>query len=160
MKVILLVSHSFSGKWALLLPFLLLLTSCETFQQCPDGNCPGDEEVLAESGAIRLTPEQVRARNVGNTEEWLRGGAYYRADGTMRARWRGLFYNGTWEVEADGTLCFQLPSWQSRCHFYMEKGDDVYLLDEGRSIGVSHTFSGDQLRTIGTRQPHRDNRTR
>ena len=34
---------------------------------------------------VRLTPEHVRARNVGNTEEWLRGGAYYREDGTMRA---------------------------------------------------------------------------
>ena len=109
---------------------------------------------------MRLTPEQVRARNIGNTEEWLRGGAYYREDGTMRARWRKVFYNGTWEVKDDGTLCYQLPRWQSRCHFYMGIDGDVYLLDEGWNIGLSLTFPGDQLGNIGSFKPRRDNRTR
>ena len=153
-------SPSFPFKAAGLLALLTLLSACDSLRDCPGGNCPSDEEVLARAGAVRMTPDEVRARNIGYTEQWLRGGAYYREDGTMRAKWRKVYYNGTWEIEDDGRLCYQLPRWQSRCHFYMQIEGDVYLLDEGRNIGISLIFRGDQLKNVGSFKPYRDRRNR
>ena len=147
-------------RWVILVQVLLFLSGCSIFLECPSGNCPTDEEVLLEEGAVRLTPDQVRARNDDITEEWRHGGAYYLADGNIRVRWKKVLYNGVWEVEADGSVCYKLRNWQRRCHFYMDKAGEVYLLDEGRSIGVPRTFSGNRLNSLGRNVPLPDERRR
>ena len=130
--------------------FLILLVSgCEHLQACKGINCPSDEEILAQAGAVRLTPNQVKRRVLGNTEEWIHGGAYYVREGELEVKWRKVRYKGSWEVSDDGTLCYQLPRWEKRCHFYMDQEGAVYLLDEGRNIGVSAIYEGNQLRQLG-----------
>ena len=53
-----------------------------------------------------------------------------------------------WDVGTDGTLCYQLDTWGRRCHFYMKKDDQVYLLDEGENIGVREIYDGNRLQHI------------
>lgn len=124
------------------------ILACETVRECAP-NCPTDEEALAQAGAVRLQAQQVKARVSEKTEAWVHGGAYYHSDGALEVKWRKVRYKGSWEVAADGTLCYQLPNWQRRCHFYMDKMGQVYLLDEGRNIGVMPVFDGNRLTNLG-----------
>lgn len=126
----------------------LVAPACETVRECSP-NCLSDEQILAKTGAQRLTPEQVRAHVSGKTEDWIHGGAYYHADGRLDARWLKVGYQGSWEVSADGVLCYDLPKWQRRCHFYMDRAGEIYLLDEGENIGVRSTYEGNRLRDLG-----------
>ncbi|MCP4984249.1 MAG: hypothetical protein GY935_27555 [Gammaproteobacteria bacterium] len=137
----------------LLLAFVLLLSGCETVPTCMGSDCPSDEELLARTGAVRLTPDQVKTHVSGKTEEWVHGGAYYLPDGGLRVKWRKARYKATWEVAADGVICYQLPRWEQRCHFYMDKGGEVYMLDEGKNIGVRPTYLGNRLRDLGRYVP-------
>lgn len=112
-------------------------------------NCPSDEELLAREGALRLTPEEVRTHVSGNTEGWVAGGAYYDPGGGLQAIWLKARYQGSWEVDADGKLCYQLPKWERRCHFYMRKDDEVFMLDEGKNIGVRPIYEGNRVNSLG-----------
>ncbi|MDH3763541.1 MAG: hypothetical protein OEU50_21405, partial [Gammaproteobacteria bacterium] len=69
--------------------------------------------------------------------------------GVLEVKWLKVRYKGSWEVSADGRLCYQLPKWARRCHFYMKKMGEVYLLDEGRNIGVRHIYDGNRLQNLG-----------
>jgi len=135
-------------KLMLVFVALQVISACETVREC-EPNCPTDEEALAQAGAVRLEAQQVKARVSGKTEEWVHGGAYYHLDGVLEVKWLKVRYKGSWEVSADGTLCYQLPRWQRRCHFYMDKMGEVYLLDEGRNIGVRPTYDGNRLVSLG-----------
>ena len=115
--------------------------ACES-SRCP--GCPSDEEVLAQAGAVRLTQDEARTHVSGKTEGWVAGGAYYNPDGNMQAR-----YRGAWEVEDDGSVCYQLPKWEKRCHFYMRKEDEVIMLDEGKNIGVRPVYEGNRVNSLG-----------
>ena len=133
---------------AVILATALLVAACETKRPC-DPNCPTDEQLLAEAGAMRLTPAQVREHVVDRTEGWIHGGAFYHPDGKLQLVWLKARYRGIWEVDAEGNLCYEVPNWQRRCHFYMRKEDRTYLLDEGRNIGVRPTYAGNRLRDLG-----------
>jgi hypothetical protein len=109
-----------------------------------------DEQALANAGAVRLSSSQVKERVTGKTEQWVHGGAYYQPDGKIRVKWRKTYANGSWQVSADGNLCFELQHWERRCQFYMIKDGDVYMLDEGRNIGVRPIEDGDKLASVGS----------
>jgi len=117
---------------------------------CATTGGPSDEEILLAAGATRLSGAEVEARLTGKTEEWLRGGAFYRDDGSIRVKWRKVYSNGSWEVSSDGVLCYQVPHWDRRCHFYMDRDGEILLLDEGRNTGARRLFDGDKLSTIGS----------
>ena len=137
-----------------MLPLLLLFVSaCETTPDCAGGVCVSDEEVLARAGAVRLTPDQVRAHVSDRTEAWIHGAAFYQPDGELRVKWRKARYKSTWELAADGTICFKLRHWPRRCHFYMIKEDEVYMLDEGKNIGVRSMYRGNRLNDVGRYLP-------
>jgi len=78
-----------------------------------------DEEALTKAGATRLNATQVKAHVTGKSEEWSHGGAYYKEEGKLRVIWRKVYSNGSWQVSDDGTLCYQVPRWEERCHIYM-----------------------------------------
>ena len=131
----------------------LSMQACETYRDCWP-NCPTDEQILTQSGAQRLTAEQVRAHVTGKTENWVHGGAYYHPDGLIEARWLRVRYKGSWEITDDGELCYELPKWQRRCQVYMEQNGKIYVLDEGRNIGVRETYPGNKLHTIEVLKPY------
>jgi hypothetical protein len=117
---------------------------------CATNSGLNDEAALAAAGAIRLNGSEVKARLIGKTEEWLRGGAYYQADGKIKVKWRKTVSNGSWQVSANGELCFELPHWKKQCHFYMKKDDDVYMLESDENDGVRKMFDGDKLNSLGS----------
>ena len=132
----------------LILAAALAIAACETIVPC-DRDCSGDERRLAEAGALRMTPAQVRAHVAEKTEGWAHGGAYYQADGSLQVIWRKVRYEGSWEIDTGGNLCYELPKWRQRCHFYMQKEDEIYLLDEGRNLGIRPTYAGNRLNDLG-----------
>ena len=121
----------------------LALSACASWNDLPN------EEALAQAGAVRLNDSEVKAHVIGRTEEWIHGGAYYVDHGMLRVKWRKTYYSGSWEVSTDGKLCYQLPRWDRRCHFYMRKDGEVFMFDEGRNIGVRPMFDGDRLNSLG-----------
>ena len=116
---------------------------------CTTAGGLSDEDALTQDGASRLNAAQVKAHVTGKTEEWIHGGGYYLADGELKAKWRKAYLKGSWEVSTEGDLCYQLPKWEKRCNVYMEKDGDVYLLDEGKSLGVRRMYEGDKLVSLG-----------
>lgn len=119
---------------------------------CATVGGPGDEELLTQAGALRLNGDQVKAHVLGKTEEWIHGGAYYPELGKLRVKWRKAYSNGTWEVSDAGDLCYQLPRWERRCHFYMSLDGEILMLDEGRNIGARRMFDGNRLDSLGRYQ--------
>lgn len=117
---------------------------------CATSGGPSDEETLTAAGAVRLNGEQVKAHVTGKTEAWLHGGAYYMADGRLKVKWRKTYSSGSWEVSADGTLCYQLPKWERRCQFYMNMDGAILLLESGDNIGERKMYVGDNLAALGT----------
>jgi len=111
-------------------------------------DCEIDEALMVESGAVRLGPEEVMAYVSGKTEQWVHGGAYYHDSGRLEVKWRKVNYKTFWEVGADGTLCYQLDTWGRRCHFYMKKDEEIYMLEEGINIGARDIYDGNRLQNI------------
>ena len=128
--------------------FLILFLAVGT-SACITVSGTSDEEGLTLAGATRLNPAQVKAHVTGKTEEWDRGGAYYMEDGQLRVIWRKVFSNGSWEVSDDGTLCYQVPRWEKRCHFYMNYEDQTVVLEDGRNVGARPLHDGDKLAALG-----------
>lgn len=144
-------------KLLLVLAIVLGTAACETPRAC-GSKCPTDVEILEQEGAVRLTPNQVEAHVSGKTEDWVHGGAYYHPDGKLDVKWHKVMYKAVWEVSVDGSLCYQLPKWQRRCHFYMDKAGEVYMLDQGKNIGVRAMYEGNRLRSLGRYIPVFDRR--
>lgn len=128
--------------------FLILILAIGV-SACVTISGTSDEEALTLAGATRLNPEQVKAHLTGKTEEWDHGGAYYMEDGQLRVIWRKVFSDGSWEVADDGTLCYQVPRWEERCHFYMNHDDQIVVLEDGRNLGPRQLHDGDKLAALG-----------
>ena len=137
------------SKLAITVVMLALLGwACTPVRECPP-YCATDEEILSQAGAVRLDAEQARAHVSGYTEDWIHGGAYYHADGKLEVVWRKVRYRATWEVSAEGEICYQLENRPRRCHFYMRHEDEILMLDEGRNIGARILFVGNRLASLG-----------
>lgn len=139
------------GKFVFASMLALFAYACTAVRECPP-YCATDEEILAQAGAVRLDAEQVRAHVSGYTEDWIHGGAYYHADGGLEVKWRKVRYRATWEVSAEGEICYQLEKWPRRCHFYMRHEDEVLMLDEGKNIGARSLYQGNRLVSLGKMQ--------
>lgn len=128
--------------------FLILILAIGS-AACVTVSGTSDEEALTRAGATRLSPDEVQAHLTGKTEQWDKGGAYYMEDGKLKVIWRKVFSNGSWDVSDDGTLCYQVPRWQERCHFYMNYNDQVVVLEDGVNVGARPLFEGDKLAPLG-----------
>ena len=71
--------------------------------------------ILSEPGVTRLNGEQARAHVSGNTEVWKQGNVYYKPDGELELQWRKVRSRGTWEVAANGIVCWNVPDWKTLC---------------------------------------------
>ena len=95
--------------------------------------------------ATRLNGEQAKAHLTGRTEVWTKGGAYYGADGTMSALWKGRRRKGDWEVSADGNVCYYLTNWPKLCQYYVNDAGAITMIYEGKSTGVKIMLEGNRL---------------
>jgi hypothetical protein len=128
--------------------FLILILAIGA-SACVTVSGTSDEEALILAGATRLNPTQVKAHVSSKTEEWDHGGGYYMEDGQLRVIWRKVFSNGSWEVSDHGTLCYQVPRWEKRCHFYMNYEGETVVLKDGRNLGPRLLHDGDKLAALG-----------
>ncbi len=131
------------AKRLLILVLAIGASACITVTGTPD------EDALKRAGATRLSPDQVKAHVTGKTEEWQHGGAYYGENGELKVIWRKVFSNGSWMVSDDGTLCYQVPRWEERCHFYMKHEGKIIVLEDQVNQGIWPLHDGDRLAALG-----------
>jgi hypothetical protein len=120
-----------------------------------------DPQVLINSGATRIGGVQTRAHVSGNTEVWKEGEVYYKPDGELELRWRKARSKGTWEVTANGVVCWNVPAWKTldipdasnlqttkserNCHYYLDDHGKITTVQGKYVVGVQEIKKGRKL---------------
>ena len=120
-----------------------------------------DPQVLINGGATRIGGEQTRAHVSGNTEVWKEGSVYYKPDGELELRWRKARSTGTWEVAANGVVCWNVPDWKAldvpdatsvqsarsarSCHYYLDDHGKITTVQGKYVVGVQEIKKGKKL---------------
>jgi len=110
--------------------------------------CVTAEEKLIADGATWLDASQVKTHIVGKTEKWSKGGGYYAPNGTIETLWEGAEQSGTYTIAADGTVCYEVETWDKECHYYLNKGGKISLMYNGKYYGEYEVLVGNQLSTF------------
>jgi hypothetical protein len=64
--------------------------------------------------------------------------------------WHRTQTEGTWEMQEDGTICFQIPEWPRSCHFYLTYDGAITTVENGRVSGVLIVKPGQHLKRQAT----------
>ena len=114
-----------------------LLAACQTTS----------ERLVTEEGAVPFTKAEVEAFLSGRTEKWSEGAGYYAPDGTLKGRWRGEQFAGTWTATDSGAVCYHVAEWGTTpCTDYFRKGEQVVTVYKNRmeESHASDYMDGDQ----------------
>jgi hypothetical protein len=127
----------------------LFLSACEsdnpTLEKLDNTFLKRNPQTLVDQGATRLTTDQARAHVSGNTEFWSEGTVYYNPDGQLELVWLKVKSTGSWDVSADGDVCFTVPTWNKSCHYYLQLDDTVTSVTNGKTSGVLKVEPGKHL---------------
>lgn len=120
-----------------------------------------DPQVLINGGATRIGGVQTRAHVSGNTEVWKEGNVYYKPDGELELRWHKARSRGTWEVTANGVVCWNVPAWKTldvpdatrlqttrserSCHYYLDDHGKITTVQGKYVVGVHEIKKGRKL---------------
>ena len=120
-----------------------------------------DPQDLINGGATRIGGVQTRAHVSGNTEVWREGNVYYKPDGELELRWHKARSRGTWEVTANGIVCWNVPAWKTldvpgvtnmrttrserNCHYYLDDHGKITTVQGRHVIGVNEIKKGRNL---------------
>ena len=120
-----------------------------------------DPQVLINDGAKRIGGVQTRAHVSGNTEVWKEGEVYYKPDGELELRWHKVKSTGTWEVAANGIVCWSVPDWKTldvpdassvqtarsarSCHYYLDDHGKITAVQGKYVVGVLEIRKGRKL---------------
>lgn len=120
-----------------------------------------DPQDLINGGATRIGGVQTRAHVSGNTEIWEEGNVYYGPDGELELRWRKARFKGSWEVAANGVVCWTIPDWNKldipdgnslqtarsarNCHYYLDDNGRITTIRGQRVVGVNQIRQGRNL---------------
>ena len=118
-------------------------------------------QVLINGGATRIGGVQTRAHVSGNTEVWKEGEVYYKPDGELELRWHKVRSRGTWEITANGVVCWNVPSWKTldipdvsslnttnserNCHYYLDDHGKITTVRGKHVTGVHEIRKGRKL---------------
>ena len=131
-----------------LLTILLGLTACGKVDPGINklqGKLRADVKVLYDEGATRLTSEQAQQHVSGNTEFWKAGAVYYDPDGNLELYWHKARIKGKWEMPDSGTICFDVPSWNITCHYYLDHDGAITTIENGKVTGILKVKPGKHL---------------
>ena len=131
-----------------LLAILLGLAACDKIEPGLDqlqDTLKRDAKVLYDEGATRLTSEQAKQHVSGNTEFWKEGTVYYDPDGNLELFWHKNRIKGNWEMLDSGAICFDVPSWNITCHFYLDHDGAITTIEDGKIIGTLKVKLGKHL---------------
>ncbi len=101
------------------------------------------ERKLLDEGATALTKAEATALLSGKTEQWINGGAYFLANGSVWVKYEGRVYPlREWNVEKDGKVCIKfLDGVTSSCSRYYQKNGEIWV--------ATLEIFGDELTTEG-----------
>jgi len=127
----------------------MALAACEsdnpTLQKLDNTFLKRNPQTLIDAGATRLDADQARTHVSGNTEFWSEGTVYYNPDGQLELVWHKVKTAGSWEISADGDICFTVPKWKKTCHYYLQHDGAITTVNEGKTSGVLEVKPGKQL---------------
>ena len=127
----------------LILVVAMGLAACETLKKADDAFLKRNPQTLLDAGATRFNAEQAKAHVSGNTEFWEEGTVYYNPDGQLKLVWRKVKSSGSWEIAADGNVCFIVPTWKESCHYYLELDGTITTVVKDKTHGVLKIEQGD-----------------
>ena len=131
-----------------LLAILLGLAACDKIEPGLDqlqDTLKRDAKVLYDEGATRLTSEQAKQHVSGNTEFWKEGTVYYDPDGNLALYWHRKKIKGNWKIQDSGTICFDVPRWNTTCHYYLDHDGAITTIKNGRIAGTQKVVPGEKL---------------
>ena len=128
----------------LILVVALGLAACETLEKADNAFLKRDPQVLLDAGATRLNAAQAKVHVSGNTEFWDAGTVFYNPDGQLKLVWRKVKSSGTWQIDADGNVCFIVPTWKETCHYYLDLDGTITTVVKDRTHGVLKVEQGDK----------------
>ena len=96
------------------------------------------------------TREETLEMISGKTVVWdPNGGAYYAPNGTLHTLWNGVREDGTWEVNDDGAVCWQVPSWgKTPCESYYRGEGGLMAIYGSEESPASEHRAGDVLDSL------------
>lgn len=127
----------------LILAVVLGLAACETLEKADNAFLKRDPQVLLDAGATRFNATQAKTHVSGNTEFWAEGTVFYDPDGQLKLVWRKVKSTGSWEIAADGNVCFIVPTWKESCHYYLELDGTITTVVKDKTHGVLKIEQGD-----------------
>ena len=75
------------------------------------------------------------------------GRMYYAPDFTLHTNWNGVRKTGTWRVNDDGAVCWEVVGWgPTPCEFYFRKTEDgiLWARFRGRDTAAAEHVDGDR----------------
>ena len=114
------------------------------------GTAPVPVEDDSDFVKVLFTKEETTALVSGKTVIWdPNGGAYYAPDGTLKTVWDGERATGTWSVNDEGGVCWQVPGWGTTpCEFYFYKEDVLWAQYKDEDSEASEHVDGDQTGSL------------
>ena len=122
-----------------------------------DGNALSQAEEKQPSSVAKERP-QLPERNLFTRQETIaflsgktakrepKGRMYYAPDFTLRTNWNGVRHTGTWRVDGDGGVCWEVAGWgPTPCEYYFYKKDGgiLWARFKGRETAAAEHIEGD-----------------
>jgi hypothetical protein len=120
------------------------LAACETLEKVDNAFLKRNPQALLDAGATRLNAAQARSHVSGNTEFWQEGSVFYDPDGQLKLVWGKVKSSGTWEIAADGNVCFIVPTWKESCHYYLDLDGTITTVVKDKTHGVLRVEQGNK----------------
>ena len=144
------------AKIILLIAVVSSLTACGS--RLEDQLLGPNPRDMIDAGATRIGGVQTRAHVSGNTEVWKEGDVYYKPGGELELRWHNARLEGTWEVTANGVVCWSVPDWKTldlpvgsnlktaishrNCHYYLDDHGKITTVQGKYVVGVHEIKKG------------------
>tara|TARA_Y100000588_G_scaffold340455_1_gene383830 strand:+ start:400 stop:1113 length:714 start_codon:yes stop_codon:yes gene_type:complete len=115
------------------------------FQPAPDLESGNVLDSLNASGLF--SKQQTIDLVSGKTVIWGPGrGLYYATDFSLEKIWDGVRGRGTWFVNDDGAVCWQIPGWgPTPCEVYYYRGEELAVVVDGKHGKATEHVEGNQL---------------
>lgn len=83
-------------------------------------------------------PEETMALVLGKTEMLGSDGAiYYSPDQSLTTVWNGVQHTGTWSIDDEGGVCWNVLAWgQEPCRYYYQAVDGLMVFQNGRDVAA------------------------
>jgi hypothetical protein len=86
----------------------------------------------------------------GKTVIWATGqGLYYAPDFKLEKIWNGVPGTGSWSVNEEGAVCWQIPGWgPTPCEFYYLKGEELMAVFKDKHSVAAEHVDGNRIGTF------------